>query len=120
MGTEAFHRALVRFAQNELGRDVSVPNDCGFENFGWPSLGQVREALEGLGIGYGVETDHPGRFYEHPAIRSLVGWDRRSATPRRLDASGVAHHPRALRLTHLPSHSSRTGPEAASAAGLGS
>jgi hypothetical protein len=66
MGTEAVHRALVRFAQNELGRDVGVPNDAGFENFDWPSLVRVRDALEGLGIGYGVQTDHPGRFYEYP------------------------------------------------------
>ena len=66
MGTEAVHRALVRFAQGELGRDVGVPNDVGFENFDWPSLAQVRAELEGLGIGYGVQTDQPGRFYEYP------------------------------------------------------
>src|ERR1700712_4326365 len=60
MGTEAVHRALVRFAQNELGKDVGVPNDVGFENFDWPSLKQVRDELEKLGIGYGVETDQPG------------------------------------------------------------
>src|SRR5690349_4422794 len=66
MGTEAVHRALVRHAQNELGRDVGVPNDVGFENFDWPSLERVRAALGALGIGYGVETDQPGRFYEYP------------------------------------------------------
>jgi hypothetical protein len=66
MGTEAVHRALVRFAQGELGKDVGVPNDVGFENFDWPSLKAVRDELEGLGIGYGVETDQPGRFYEYP------------------------------------------------------
>ena len=66
MGTEAVHRALVRHAQNELGKDVGVPNDVGFENFDWPSLAKVRAALETLGIGYGVETDQPGRFYEYP------------------------------------------------------
>jgi hypothetical protein len=75
MGTEAVHRALVRFAQNELGRDVGVPNDVGFENFDWPSLAKVRAALEGIGIGYGVESDQPGRFYEYPGdpIASGVG-----------------------------------------------
>ena len=31
-----------------------------------PRSPQVREALEGLGIGYGVETSQPGRFYEYP------------------------------------------------------
>jgi hypothetical protein len=35
MGTEAVHRALVRFAQGQLGKDVGVPNDVGFENFDW-------------------------------------------------------------------------------------
>jgi hypothetical protein len=66
MGTEAVHRALVRFAQGELGKDVGVPNDVGFENFDWQSVAAVRNELEGLGIGYGVETDRPGRFYEYP------------------------------------------------------
>jgi hypothetical protein len=75
LGTEAVHRALVRFAQNELGKDVGVPNDVGFENFDWPSLPSVRVELEGLGIGYGVESDQPGRFYEYPGdpIASGVG-----------------------------------------------
>ncbi len=66
MGTEAVHRALVRFAQGELGKDVGVPNDVGFENFDWPNLKAVRDELEGLGIGYGVQTDRPGRWYEYP------------------------------------------------------
>jgi hypothetical protein len=66
MGTEAVHRALVRHAQNELGRPVGVPNDVGFENFDWPSLAKVRAELEALGIGYGVQTDQPGAFYEYP------------------------------------------------------
>jgi hypothetical protein len=75
MGTEAVHRALVRHAQNELGRNVGVPNDVGFENFDWKSVAAVRDALEGLGIGYGVETDRPGRFYEYPGdpLASGVG-----------------------------------------------
>ncbi|WP_419818215.1 hypothetical protein [Glaciibacter flavus] len=66
MGTEAVHRALVRHAQNELGGSVGVPNDVGFENFDWPTLAKVRDELERLGIGYGVETDEPGRFYAYP------------------------------------------------------
>jgi hypothetical protein len=37
-----------------------VPNDVGFENFDWRSLGAVRDALEALGIGYGVETGQSG------------------------------------------------------------
>jgi hypothetical protein len=75
MGTEAVHRALVRFAQGELGKDVGVPNDVGFENFDWPTVAKVRDALEGLGIGYGVETDVPGAWYEYPGdpIASGVG-----------------------------------------------
>lgn len=66
MGTEAVHRALVRFAQGQLGKDVGVPNDVGFENFDWPTVEKVRKALEGLGIGYGSATNQPGRFYEYP------------------------------------------------------
>ena len=66
LGTEAVHRALMRFAQGQLGRDVGVPNDVGFENFDWRSLAGVRTALEGLGIGYGVQTDQAGRFYDYP------------------------------------------------------
>jgi hypothetical protein len=66
MGTEAVHRALVRFAQGQLGKDVGVPNDVGFENFDWPTLPKVRDALEGLGIGYGTASKQPGRFYEYP------------------------------------------------------
>jgi hypothetical protein len=66
MGTEAVHRALVRFAQGELGKDVGVPNDVGFENFDWPTVAKVRQALEELGFGYGVQTNHPGRYYEYP------------------------------------------------------
>ena len=66
MGTEAVHRALVRFAQGQLGKEIGPPNDVGFENFDWPTLGAVREALEALGIGYGVESAQPGRFYDYP------------------------------------------------------
>lgn len=66
MGTEAVHRALVRFAQGQLGKNVGVPNDVGFENFDWPTVAKVREALEGLGIGYGTTGAQPGRFYEYP------------------------------------------------------
>jgi hypothetical protein len=75
MGTEAVHRALVRFAQGEIGGEPIVPNDVGFENFDWPSVEAVRDALEALGIGYGVQTDKPGRFYEYPGdpLASGVG-----------------------------------------------
>jgi hypothetical protein len=75
MGTEAVHRALVRHAQNELGSPAGVPNDVGFENFDWQSVKAVRDALEELGIGYGVETGQPGRFYEYPGdpLASGVG-----------------------------------------------
>ena len=73
MGTEAVHRALVRFAQGELGKDIGPPNDVGFENFDWPTVAAVRDALEGLGIGYGVETAQPGRFYEYPGDPLVTG-----------------------------------------------
>ncbi|MFE3193660.1 hypothetical protein ACFXHA_31990 [Nocardia sp. NPDC059240] len=83
LGTEAVHRALVRQAQNELGRDVGVPNDVGFENFDWQSVAKVRDALEGLGIGYGVETGQPGRFYDYPGdpLASGIGTPVSHITP---------------------------------------
>jgi hypothetical protein len=40
-----------------------------------PTLGAVREALEALGIGYGVETSQPGRFYEYPGDPLANGLD---------------------------------------------
>jgi hypothetical protein len=83
MGTEAVHRALVRFAQGQLGKDVGTPNDVGFENFDWPSVAGVRAALEELGIGYGVEGKGPGRFYEYPGdpIASGIGTPVSHTTP---------------------------------------
>ena len=84
MGTEAVHRALVRFAQGQLGRDVGVPNDVGFENFDWRSVAAVRDALEGLGIGYGARgRGGPGAFYEYPGdpIARGVGTPVSHATP---------------------------------------
>jgi hypothetical protein len=66
LGTEAVHRALVRFAQGQLGKDVGVPNDVGFENFDWRTVTSAREALEGLGIGYGKKGRGVGRHYEYP------------------------------------------------------
>lgn len=65
LGTEAVHRALVRFAQAQLGKDVGVPNDVGFENFDWPTVASAREALEALGIGYGAKGKGAGRYYEY-------------------------------------------------------
>jgi hypothetical protein len=73
MGTEAVHRALVRFAQGEIGGEAIVPNDVGFENFDWPTVGAVRTSLEDLGIGYGVQTSQPGRFYEYPGAPRAGG-----------------------------------------------
>jgi hypothetical protein len=76
MGTEAVHRALVRFAQGELGnKDIGAPNDVGFENFDWPTVPKARQSLEELGIGYGTESSQPGKFYEYPGdpLASGVG-----------------------------------------------
>ena len=66
MGTEAVHRALVRFAQGQLGKNVGVPNDVGFENFDWQTVASAREALESLGIGYGRPGRGVGRHYDYP------------------------------------------------------
>lgn len=83
MGTEAVHRALVRFAQGELGKDVGPPNDVGFENFDTPTLAEVRQSLEGLGIGYGIESSEPGSFHEYPGdpLASGIGTPVTHTTP---------------------------------------
>jgi hypothetical protein len=74
MGTEAVHRALVRFAQGELGnKQIGPPNDVWFENYDWPTVTGVRGALEALGIGYGTQTSQPGRFYEYPGDPLATG-----------------------------------------------
>lgn len=74
MGTEAVHRALVRFAQGELGnKQIGPPNDVGFENYDWPTVTGVRGAPEALGIGYGTQTSQPGRFYEYPGDPLATG-----------------------------------------------
>ncbi|HET7048529.1 MAG TPA: hypothetical protein VFI54_09710 [Solirubrobacteraceae bacterium] len=84
MGTEAVHRALVRFAQGELGNQIGPPNDVGFENFDYPTVSAVRQALETLGIGYGVQTSQPGRFYEYPGdpIANGIGTPVNHTQPR--------------------------------------
>ena len=64
-------RALRPGAARPDGR--SVPNDVGFENFDWPTVASVRDALEGLGIGYGAQTSQPGRFYEYPGDPIATG-----------------------------------------------
>jgi len=66
LGVEAEHRALARFAQGKLGKDVGVPNDRGFQNFGWPTVPKARAALEALGVGLGKASAQPGRMYEYP------------------------------------------------------
>jgi Ferritin-like domain len=83
MGTEAVHRALVRFAQGELGKEVGPPNDVGFENFDFRTVETVRQSLEELGIGYGSEGSQPGRFYEYPGdpLASGVGTPVTHTTP---------------------------------------
>ena len=103
MGTEAVHRALVRHAQNELGRPVGVPNDVGFENFDWQSVKAVRDALEELGIGYGVESNQPGRFYEYPGDPLA----QRRRHPRHAHGAGVT---RVLFIHGLWLHSSSWEP----------
>jgi hypothetical protein len=85
MGTEAVHRALVRFAQAELGNEqIGAPNDVGFENFDWPNIASVRKSLEELGIRYGTEsTSQPGKFYKYPGdpLATGVGTPVHHTTP---------------------------------------
>ena len=83
MGTEAVHRALVRFAQGELGKEIGPPNDMCFENFDWPTVDKVRQSLEELGFGYDSESSQPGRFYEYPGdpLASGLGTPVTHTTP---------------------------------------
>jgi hypothetical protein len=83
LGVEAVHRALTRFAQGQLGGKAEVPNDVGFENYDWPTIAKVREALEALGIGYGVEGPGPGRFYDYAGdpVAAGVGTPVTHTTP---------------------------------------
>jgi hypothetical protein len=84
LGTEAVHRALVRFAQAQLGKDVGVPNDVGFENFDWQTVASAREALEAFGVGYGKQGGGVGRHYEYPGdpVASGVGTPVKRIDPR--------------------------------------
>jgi hypothetical protein len=66
LGTEAEHRALARFAASQLGAPTSPPNNLGFEAFPYRTTDDVRNALTGLGLGYGTPSSAPGAFYEYP------------------------------------------------------
>ena len=83
MGTEAVHRALVRFAQGELGKDVGVPNDVGFENFDWQSVDRGPRRARG--------PRHRLRRAERPA-GPLLRVPRRPDRARRRHA-GHPHRP---------------------------
>jgi hypothetical protein len=60
---QAVHRALVRFAQGEPGKEIGPPNRVGLEN---------------------VETSRPGRFYEYPGdpLANGLGTPVNHALPR--------------------------------------
>jgi hypothetical protein len=66
LGTEAEHRVLARFAASQLGAPTAPPNNVGFEAFPYKTTTEVRQALTGLGIGYGTQSSAPGAFYEYP------------------------------------------------------
>ena len=83
LGTEAEHRVLARFAASQLGAPTAPPNNVGFEPFPYKTTRQVREALTGLGIGYGEPGAAPGAFYEYPGdpVATGVGVPVDSPTP---------------------------------------
>jgi hypothetical protein len=67
MATESEHRVLARFAQGALGATIGVPNNISFAPFSYRRIGDVKAALEALGIGYGKKgAAAPGKFYEYP------------------------------------------------------
>jgi hypothetical protein len=83
MATESEHRVLARFAQNLLGNDVGVPNNISFAPFTHRSVGEVKAALEALGIGYGRQGATPGQFYDYPGdpVASGVGTAQTVTSP---------------------------------------
>jgi hypothetical protein len=83
LGTEAEHRVLARFAASQLGAPTAPPNNVGFEPFPYKTTRHVREALTGLGIGYGEQGSVPGAFYEYPGdpVATGVGVTVDSPTP---------------------------------------
>lgn len=60
-GVEAQHRALARFAQDEL------PNNLAFEQYPMTSIDQIVQALEKAGIGFGKKGEGPGKVFNFPA-----------------------------------------------------
>lgn len=83
LGTEAEHRVLARFAASQLGAPTAPPNNVGFEAFPYKTTTQARQALMGLGIGYGEPSSAPGVFYEYPGdpVANGVGTPVDSPTP---------------------------------------
>jgi hypothetical protein len=83
MATESEHRVLARFAQDLLGNDVGVPNNISFAPFTHRSVGEVKAALEALGIGYGRQGATPGQFYDYPGdpVASGVGTAQTVTSP---------------------------------------
>ncbi|MGH3026672.1 MAG: hypothetical protein ACRDLR_09515, partial [Gaiellaceae bacterium] len=63
LGTESEHRTLARTAQGLIGGFSTPPNNVGFEGYQYKNLSDVVGALEGLGIGFGVQGAKPGQFY---------------------------------------------------------
>ena len=83
LGTEAEHRVLSRFAASQLGAPTTPPANVGFEPFPYQTTSQVRNALMGLGVGYGEQSSAPGAFYEYPGdpVANGVGVPVDSPTP---------------------------------------
>jgi hypothetical protein len=60
-GDESEHRVLGQYLAAE-----SPPNNLGFEQFEFSTVGELEDALRGAGFGFGEQGSAAGRFYELP------------------------------------------------------
>jgi len=60
-GCESEHRVLAETLLN-----ANPPNNVGFEVYKFHTPGRIEQALEGAGVGFGVQGSAPGAFYQLP------------------------------------------------------
>ena len=110
MGTEAVHRALVRFAQGELGnKEIGAPNDEDSRtSTGPPSPRSASRSRSSASV-TGPRARSPASSTSTPATRSQAASARRSTTPTRPDNRAVARRASAApaALTGVHGHSRR-------------
>lgn len=73
LGTEAEHRVLARYAESVINGLQSVPNNKGFETYGYKSMASIVGALEKAGFGFGKQSSAPGQFLDYPGSPLKTG-----------------------------------------------